>query len=37
MGLMVDTTARHHDLAILTENVNELSRVPGLQVIPFVP
>jgi predicted DNA-binding antitoxin AbrB/MazE fold protein len=29
--------ARHNDLTILTDNVDEFSRVPGLRVIPFVP
>jgi len=35
--LMIAATARHHDLPILTDNVDEFSRVPGLRVIPFVP
>jgi len=35
--LIIAATARHHDLSILTENVDEFSRVPGLRVIPFVP
>jgi predicted nucleic acid-binding protein len=40
MGLMVDTNdliiaARFHDFSLLTENVHEFSRVPGLRVIPF--
>jgi tRNA(fMet)-specific endonuclease VapC len=35
--LMIAATARHHDLSILTDNVEEFSRVPGLRVIPFVP
>ena len=34
--MMIAATARHHDLSILTENVDEFSRVPGLHVIPFV-
>ncbi len=35
--LLIAATARHHDLAILTDNVDEFVRVPGLKVIPFVP
>jgi tRNA(fMet)-specific endonuclease VapC len=35
--LIIAATARHHDLSILTDNVDEFSRVPGLRVIPFVP
>jgi len=35
--LIIAATARHHDLSILTENVDEFSRVPGLRVIPLVP
>ena len=35
--LIIAATARHHDLSILTENVDEFSRVPSLRVIPFVP
>ena len=35
--LIIAATARHHDLAVLTDNVAEFSRVPGLHVIPFVP
>jgi tRNA(fMet)-specific endonuclease VapC len=34
--LIIAATARHHDLSILTDNVDEFSRVPGLRVIPFV-
>ena len=34
--LIIAATARHHGLSILTDNVDEFSRVPGLQVIPFV-
>ena len=34
--MMIAATARHHDLSILTENVDEFSRVTGLHVIPFV-
>lgn len=33
--LIIAATARHHDLSILTDNVAEFSRVPGLRVIPF--
>jgi len=33
--LIIAATARHHDLALLTDNVQEFSRVPGLRVIPF--
>ena len=35
--LIIAATARYHDLSILTDNVAEFSRVPGLRVIPFVP
>jgi predicted nucleic acid-binding protein len=35
--LIIAATARCHDLSVLTENVQEFSRVPGLRVIPFVP
>ena len=35
--LIIAATARCHDLSILTDNVQEFSRVPGLRVIPFVP
>ncbi len=35
--LIIAATARHHDLSLLTHNVDEFSRVPGLRVIPFVP
>jgi predicted nucleic acid-binding protein len=35
--LIIAATARHHDLSILTDNVDEFSRVTGLRVIPFVP
>lgn len=34
--LIIAATARHHDLSILTDNIDEFSRVPGLRVIPFV-
>ena len=34
---MIAATARMHDISILTDNVAEFSRVPGLRVIPFVP
>jgi tRNA(fMet)-specific endonuclease VapC len=34
--LIIADTARCHDLALLTDNVREFSRVPGLRVIPFV-
>lgn len=34
--LIIAATAVHHDLAVLTENVEEFSRVPGLRVIPFI-
>jgi tRNA(fMet)-specific endonuclease VapC len=33
---IIAATARHDDLSILTENVAEFSRVPGLRVIAFV-
>ena len=35
--LMIAATARHHNFSILTDNVDEFSRVPGLHVIPFKP
>jgi predicted nucleic acid-binding protein len=34
--LIIAATARCHDLSLLTDNVQEFSRVPGLHVIPFV-
>jgi len=34
--LIIAATARHHDLSILTDNVAEFSRVPGLRVLQFV-
>lgn len=34
--LIIAATARYHDFSILTDNVEEFSRVPGLRVIPFV-
>jgi tRNA(fMet)-specific endonuclease VapC len=34
--LIIAATARHHNLSLLTDNVKEFSRVPGLRVIPFV-
>jgi tRNA(fMet)-specific endonuclease VapC len=33
--LIIAATARCHDLALLTDNVQEFSRVPGLRLIPF--
>ncbi|MBW3539367.1 MAG: type II toxin-antitoxin system VapC family toxin [Planctomycetes bacterium] len=33
--LIIAATARHHDLSLLTDNVEEFSRVPGLRVIPL--
>jgi tRNA(fMet)-specific endonuclease VapC len=33
--LIIAATARCHDLGLLTNNVSEFSRVPGLQVIAF--
>jgi tRNA(fMet)-specific endonuclease VapC len=33
--LIIAATALCHDLAVLTDNVKEFSRVPGLRVIPF--
>ena len=35
--LIIAATARCHDLSVLSDNVQEFSRVPGLRVIPFVP
>jgi predicted nucleic acid-binding protein len=34
--LIIAATAHSHDLSVLTENIQEFSRVPGLRVIPFV-
>jgi tRNA(fMet)-specific endonuclease VapC len=34
--LIIAATARYHDLSVLTDNMQEFSRVPGLRVIPFV-
>lgn len=34
--LIIAATARHHGFSILTDNVDEFSRVPSLRVIPFV-
>jgi len=33
--LIIAATARCHDLSLLTNNVHEFSRVPGLRVIAF--
>ena len=33
--LIIAATARYHELSILTDNVDEFSRVAGLHVIPF--
>ena len=33
--LLIAATARHHDFSVLTDNVEEFSRVPGLRVIAF--
>lgn len=33
--LLIAATARHHDLSLLTDNVDEFSRVAGLRVIAF--
>ncbi len=33
--LMIAATARHYGVSLLTDNVDEFSRVPGLQVIRF--
>ncbi len=35
--LIIAATARHHGFSILTDNVDEFSRVPDLRVIPFAP
>jgi tRNA(fMet)-specific endonuclease VapC len=35
--LLIAATAVHHQLSLLTDNVDEFSRVPGLTVIPFEP
>lgn len=34
--LIIAATARYHDLSLLTDNVDEFSRVSGLRVVPFV-
>ena len=34
--LIIAATAKRHQLSVLTENVAEFSRVPGLNVISFV-
>ena len=33
--LIIAATARHHDLSLLTDNIAEFSRVPGLRVVAF--
>jgi predicted nucleic acid-binding protein len=35
--LIIAATARRHGLSVLTDNVQEFARVPGLHVIPFAP
>jgi predicted nucleic acid-binding protein len=35
--LLIAAIAHRHDLSILTDNVAEFSRVPGLRVVPFSP
>ncbi|HBI46647.1 MAG TPA: VapC toxin family PIN domain ribonuclease [Planctomycetales bacterium] len=35
--LIIAATARYHNLSMLTANVDEFSRIPGLRVLPFVP
>jgi predicted nucleic acid-binding protein len=35
--LIIAATARHHDLSLLTDNIDEFSRVPGLRVLTFAP
>jgi tRNA(fMet)-specific endonuclease VapC len=35
--LIIAATALHQHLSVLTNNVNEFSRVPGLNVIAFTP
>lgn len=35
--LIIAATARSHGLPLLTDNVQEFSRVPHLQVVPFSP
>jgi predicted nucleic acid-binding protein len=34
--LMIAATARCHGLSLLTDNVDEFSRIDGLRVIPFI-
>ena len=33
--LIIAATARYHDFALLTDNVDEFSRAPGLRVVAF--
>ncbi len=35
--LIIAATALHHGFSLLSDNVDEFSRVPGLSVIPFRP
>jgi predicted nucleic acid-binding protein len=35
--LIIAATARQHNLSLLTDNVDEFSRVPGLRVLTFGP
>ena len=35
--LIIAATAMHHNHSLLTDNVHEFSRVPGLKVIAFTP
>jgi len=35
--LIIAATAQYHGLAVVTKNVGEFSRVPGVEVIPFNP
>lgn len=35
--MIIAATAIHHGLSLLTNNVDEFSRVPGLHVVAFIP
>jgi len=35
--LIIAAPSRYHGLSLWTDNLQEVSRVPGLHVIPFVP
>jgi predicted nucleic acid-binding protein len=35
--LIIAATARYHDLEIVTDNIDEFSRVSGLRIVPLEP